>query len=1023
MSGLERFQEHLRGLFQLDTADLDFGIYRLFAARREEVERFINEELPASVDAAFSDLLDGEGKGAAQKMEELAAQIISEAEDDRAILPDGKIKPDCADKAGKTLKTLIAEYEELRRKTQEKASLEEQKDDTYNHLYAFFFRYYDEGDFIPRHFFGARNRYVVPYNGEETLFHWANRDQYYVKSGENFRDYAFQADTVAGSWRIQFKIVEASTPPGNTKGDTRFFFPQIASIEVDHESKHVTIPFHYRLPTEQEVKKFGPKSKGQAALLREAAPAIVKAVSDPMLAGVLGQPVHETEKETLTFLDKRLRHFTRKNTTDFFVHKRLREFLLDELEFYIRDQVVHLMDMDADAATLERKRLSVRVFRRLSERIIDFLARIEDAQKTLFEKKKFALAADYLMPIQHVPEDFREEVLSNKAQIRQWKDWYSIKPKKDLFNQKGEINRIFLEQHPTLTVDTRLFDPDFKLRLLVALSDHFGDLDEATDGLLIHSENFQALNYLLPRYEGEVKCIYIDPPYNTGSDEFIYKDSYQKSSWISMLSDRLSVTKGILRPEGSIFINIDDNELHDLWGICSLVFGPQNFLANIIWQKIFSAKNTAKYFSGDHDYIISFARNRSVWVPNLLPREGNAEKRYTNPDNDPRGPWSSSDLTARNYYSLGQYQVTGPKGKIFSPAMGTYWRVNHEKFQELDRDGRIWWGKSKTNMPRLKRFLSEVKKGIVPQTLWGHREVGNTQEAKKELLSIIRFNRPEDVLNTVKPVRLLRRVLQIATDTGSSILLDFFAGSGPSGHSVIDLNREDGGRRKFILVEMGDYFDTVLVPRITKVMYTPEWKEGKPKRMATQEEAERMPRLVKIVKLESYEDALHNLTKADQLKGLPKVDVDGGARRISYVLERLMEKSDSMLNWEALDRPFDYTMEVLSDQGVRTSPVDLVETFNALYGLRVQQFDVWQDPETLREYRVIKAAKADGGKVLVIWRNVPPENEAARDRAFLEAHIGDLGEWNEAWVNGPCAMPGLKPLDGMFKQLVTGFRN
>jgi len=273
------------------------------------------------------------------------------------------------------------------------------------------------------------------------------------------------------------------------------------------------------------------------------------------------------------------------------------------------------------------------------------------------------------------------------------------------------------------------------------------------------------------------------------------------------------------------------------------------------------------------------------------------------------------------------------------------------------------------------------------------------------------------------PVSLYETLLGASVPNYDGAILDYFAGSGTSGHATINLNREDGCQRKFILVEMGDYFNTVLVPRIAKVMYTPEWKEGKPKRMATQEEAERTPRLVKILKLESYEDALHNLTKEEKIKGVTESEETDGMRRISYVLERLMEKSDAMLNWEALDRPFDYTMEVLTDEGVKTAPVDLVETFNALYGLRVQRFEIWRDAETHREYRVIKAARADGGKVLVIWRNVPPEDEAARDRAFLEEHIGDLAQWEEAWVNGPCALPGLKPLDGMFKRLIMGFRN
>ena len=1042
MSGLERFQEHLRELLQLDTADLDVGIYRLFAARREEVERFIDEELPVSVDAAFSDLLGEEGKGAAERLQELTAQIVSEAEDEQAILPDGCINPECADKAGKTLRTLIQEYEELRRSSAKRTALEEQKDDTYNHLYAFFSRYYDEGDFIPRHFFGARNRYVVPYNGEETLFHWANRDQYYVKSGEHFRDYAFQVDTIVGPWRIQFRIVEASTPTGNTKGDTRLFFPLITERKVDTEQRTATILFHYRLPTEQEVKRYGPKLKGQVAVLHEAGPAILKTIPDPMLAGVLAKTVYQTEKETLTLLDKRPRHFTRKNTTDCFVHKRLREFLLDELEFYIRDQVVHLMDMDADADSLEKKRLSVRVFRRLAERIIDFLARIEDAQKTLFEKKKLALAVDYLVPIEHVPEDLWPEVLSSKVQSDQWKDWFSIKPKKDLFNQKGEINQTFLEQHPTLTVDTRCFANDFKLRLLCALSERFGDLDEATDGLLIHSGNFQALNYLLPRYEGEVKCIYIDPPYNTGKDGFVYKDKYRHGSWASMIESRIALGNRILNQAGVFLCSIGDDELQRLINLVESGNGERNLLGIFIWNTEGNIDNQSK-IKQNHEYVICWTREEhSVPAPTTIdPNVPKTSKLYkdiivnTIIKNGPANPISDIILPAG-------FPADFDEGKI------TPGKAEWPKFEETVqvRDGKLvqtltirsGWSSKRLIENFISTGMKPIRDSKGNETTFFVKETGaphvlkRRSESQSHVVTVLRNMGSTQSMSAIlksmgfsfdypKPIGLIKYLTSCFTPS-SSIVLDHFAGSGTTGHAVINLNREDGGRRKFILVEMGDYFNTVLVPRIAKVIYTPEWKDGKPKRMATQEEADRSPRLVKILKLESYEDALHNLTNQDQIKNFPEPDESDGARRIAYVLDRLLEKNDSMLDWEALDRPFDYAMEVLTDDGVKTAPVDLVETFNALYGLRVQRIEIWLDPETNREYRVIKAAKADKGNVLVVWRNVPPESEAGRDRAFLEERIGDLGEWNEAWINGPCAVPGLKPLDGIFKRLITGPR-
>ena len=361
---------------------------------------------------------------------------------------------------------------------------------------------------------------------------------------------------------------------------------------------------------------------------------------------------------------------------------------------------------------------------------------------------------------------------------------------------------------------------------------------DTTRHLLIEGDNLEVLKLLLKPYYGRVKMVYIDPPYNTGND-FIYPDNYadpldtylrltgQKnaagnlltsnpetsgryhSAWLSMMYPRLFLARQLLREDGIIFISIDDNELHDLALLMNEAFGEENFITCVIWQKVFSPKNTAKYFSVDHDYILVYARDIQTWLPELLPRTDEADARYSNPDNDPRGAWTSSDLTARNYYSQGQYEVTGPTGRKFGPGMGRYWRSAYEKFLELDRDKRVWWGEDGNGMPRLKRFLSEVRQGIVPQTLWTYQEVGHTQEAKKELLAEVSFGHTENVLNTVKPTRLIRRMLQISTEPAADdVVVDFFAGSCPTAQAVLEQNREDEGTRRFIMVQLPEPLPT-----------------------------------------------------------------------------------------------------------------------------------------------------------------------------------------------------------------------
>ena len=352
---------------------------------------------------------------------------------------------------------------------------------------------------------------------------------------------------------------------------------------------------------------------------------------------------------------------------------------------------------------------------------------------------------------------------------------------------------------------------------------------DTTENLYIEGDNLEVLKILQESYLGKVKMIYIDPPYNTGHD-FIYNDRFEMdkqeydqqiglfdeednkqfaensesnprfhSDWCSMMHPRLMLARNMLADDGVIFISIDDNEQDNLKKIANEVFGASNFIATIIWRKNYSPKGTAKHFSEDHDYILVFGKNADIWFPHKMPRTEKQNQAYKNPDDDPRGLWKSSDLSARNFYSKGTYEITTPSGRVIpGPPPGSYWRVAKEKFLELDKDNRIWWGKDGNNVPSIKRFLSEVSDGIVPQTYWPYEEVGHTQDAKKEIKDIFGGEMPFD---TPKPVQLIGRILQLATDS-DSIVLDFFSGSATTAHAVMQLNAEDGGHRKFIMVQL-----------------------------------------------------------------------------------------------------------------------------------------------------------------------------------------------------------------------------
>ncbi len=331
------------------------------------------------------------------------------------------------------------------------------------------------------------------------------------------------------------------------------------------------------------------------------------------------------------------------------------------------------------------------------------------------------------------------------------------------------------------------------------------------DNMLIHGDNLLALKALESNANvcGNVKCVFIDPPYNTGSAFQHYDDGLEHSIWLSMMRDRLEIIKKLLSSDGSLWITVDDNEAHYLKVLCDEVFGRANFVGNVVWQKIFSPKNTAKHFSEDHDHLLVFAKEGITWRPNELPRSERLNATYKNPDKDPRGPWTSGDLSARNFYGAGTYPITCPSGKVIpGPPNGMYWRVSKEKFAEMDRDNRIWWGLVGNNTPRIKRFLSEVKSGVVPQTIWMNAEVGNTQEAKKESIELFG---PTAAFSTPKPERLLDRVLAIATNPGD-LVLDSFAGSGTTGAVAHKMGRQ------WIMVELGDHCDTHILPRIKKVI-------------------------------------------------------------------------------------------------------------------------------------------------------------------------------------------------------------
>ncbi|RRR73123.1 MAG: site-specific DNA-methyltransferase [Candidatus Viridilinea halotolerans] len=995
-SNVTKLRNLLAELFMFEFADLDFGIYRIMNSKRTEIQRFLDEDLLPQVQAELGNVKSGERTGLEAELTQ-ALQQAKELGADPEQLPKVKVLRE----------RLLVTYNP--------STLE---DEVFSQLATFFRRYYKDGDYLALRRY-KKDVYALPYEGEEVKLHWANADQYYIKSSEHFRDYVFK---LPDGRRVHFKLSEADSEENNNKAtngkDRRFVLWDGGTAgrgdggmagqgdggtagrgvmqEVDGE---LVIHFAYR-----------PNEEKQATLNRAAAAKILELAGVEFTAWLEGlQTKAPTEKDAgRTLLEKHLGDYAARHSFDYFIHKDLRGFLRRELDFFIKSEVMLLDDIEEDSAPrVEQYLAKVRAMRRIAHKVIDMLAQLEEFQKKLWLKKKFVVATNYCVTLDRVPEELYAAIAANEAQREEWVRLFAIDEIVNTTaspNYSAPLTVDFLKANPFLVLDTQFFTPDFKTRLLAS----FDDLDAQLDGLLIHSDNFQALNLLQERYRGQVQCIFIDPPYNIGEDQFPYKDNYKHSSWLAMMNSAVVFSRNLLCEEGSFYCCIDDSEIAGLRMCLDGKFGVDQFLASIIWQKVFAPKPAAKTYSTSHDYLLTYAKDIEKWHRRLLPRTSAQDVLYTNPDNDPRGSWASDNLLRNEHRDNGVYSIVSSTGKVWTPRNGTSWRHPEDEMQRLISSNQIWFGPDGNSKPRRKKFLSEVQQGLVPETLWEYEDVGHTQDAKRAIIACF----GSDVFPTPKPAKLIERACRISCEF-NNLILDFFAGSGTTAHAVINLNREDGGQRKYILVEMGTYFNTVLKPRILKVIYSKDWKDGKPVSRAGSSH------LLKYIRLESYEDALNNLDmqrsefQAQLLADEPELREDYMLR---YMLDTESRGSASLLNIDAFANPFAYTLKIANGSvgETRTTSVDLVETFNYLLGLRVRQID------TIRGTVVVKGLNPEGQRVLIIWRDVAQLPNEELDTFFQkQGYTTRDHEFDLIYVNGDNNLENLRRDDETWKVRLT----
>lgn len=1012
-ANFEKLKVKLRELFELDKADLDFGIYRILRVRHKEIAEFLDKHLEKTVREAL-------------QLHNTVHQ--TQAEEDLR-------KAELAAKEAGIAPEQSPRVMEIREKMHDENSIDALADEVYSQLYTFFSRYYQEGDFLglQRSTVHGRERYMIPYNGEEVKLVWANMDQYYIKSSELLRDYTFHVTPGEGTLlkaaanertTIHFKLVEGDTEKDNRKpsGKTTRAFALDAEMPFNEDAiDTLTIRFRYReLAAERNL-----QDKLNADTEKTLADNLPQKWKEVLFAADTGYQGKD-KKDIRTILQKHLRTYTAKHQFDYFIHKDLGGFLRRELDFYIKNEVMYLDDIENVGAPKAEEYLSkIRALRRCALPVIGMLEQLENFQKKLWLKKKFVVETRYCLTLDRVPEALYQEIADNAAQCEEWVKLYAINEIEPNLLQPGHSDSLtieFLKANPYLMLDTRHFNRDFTLKLLAAID----NLDESLDGICFHSENFQALQLMQERYREQVKCVYIDPPYNTAASKIAYKNEFQHSSWLSMMVNRLSASIPLLRQDTLYAIAIDDFELAELRLLCDAFSSRLTIEACVPIRTKPQGRAVPTGFSPNHDYVVFFSCGPMASV-GRLPRNEEKIARYRDRDEGGIFTWANLRATGANstraarpklfypIYVNEKLDVTIPELK-WDEKNGS-WVANQQLLKgeklvlPIDDDGteRVWTignerataeinelqAKANKGKIQIYRKYRPNQEGALPGTWWDNPSYSASESGTKILAEILgpikEFTYPKSIFAVIDSLRVL------GLETG--IVLDFFGGSGTTGHAVINLNREDGGNRKYLLVEIGEYFDTVLVPRLKKVVYSVDWKGGNPQSRNTG-----ISHAFKIVRLESYEDALNNL----RLKRTPEQEAALQAApekardqyMLSYFLDVESAGSTSLLDLDQFRDPFAYKLKIATASAGETkeTTIDLVETFNWLLGLKVNQM------KTQQGFLTVTGEKCAGGRSLVIWRTL--SGDAVADNAALEKFLNELKvkpadtEYDYIYVNG-----------------------
>ena len=1032
---LDRFVDLMKGIFELDKSDLDFGIYRIMNIRKAEIENFLTNQLPEKVRGSLESFAPD-----TTEMEERIREIEAQCSAVGVDVSESK---------------MAKEYAELKSQLAAGIDFAALETDVYSALYSFFNRYYDEGDFISKRRY-KEGVYAIPYEGEEVKLYWANQDQYYIKTAENFKDYTFVARNAYGdACTVHFLLVDATTEQNNNKesDDSKRTFMLYQEDEERPELK----TFEYRADTNELIVRFVfdvPEDKKAKYLELNSAAIRAKIATDyPQLVNVLLTDVSTDKKKPKTLIDKHLEAYVAKNTFDYFIHKDLKGFLDRELDFYIKSEVIHLDDLDTpNEKRVEAYLAKVRAIKRVGHILIDFLAQIEDFQKKLWLKKKFVVETNWCMTLDKIDEAFWPEIIANAAQMQEWIDMYAIDEVEGNLATIGWTNPPtldFLRQNQNLVVDTKHFTTDFKDRLVASID----DLDEQTGGVIIKSENYQALK-LLASQKKLSQIIYIDPPYNTGSDDnFCYKDGYRSSTWLSMIKDRIEAGWQKLSDDGVMFISIGEEEYNHLSVLLRELYGDNRFFATLVWEK----KKKGSFLSGKiacmKDYVLCVAKD-AIQFEGLIGEITSEETTYPCVNASNVRDVRTIKLPLDSKYREANYTL--PKGSTISAGNMSLkllsdlvikdrklvppltiegnWRYSQASMDEYAEDGKLYitqdlYLRRIVCEPRYKRMRDLLLRLGDDTNDADFRAIdlnnlnkfgwGSNEDANDELLHI---HGKQYAASYPKPIKLIMKLL-VSTRKEHASIIDYFAGSGSTGQAILNLNRLDNSGRKYCLIDMGEYFSSVALPRMKKAVYSSDWELGKPTSRTVG-----ISHILKYFTLESYEDALSNIELSEENHGM--FSLLGDDYLIHYMLD--IESRGSLLKLEQFKMPFNYQMKINERNETKNRPVDLVETFNYLIGLSVSRQStvsyfrsepdasggyegavrLIRDADGEFAFKQVEGTLPDGRRTLVIWRTISDDLlacNAALDAYFNKHRINPQDrEFAVIYVNGDNNLENLR---------------